>query len=138
MRKNTEEGFSLIEIVIVVVIIGILAAIALPIYLNSIKAGDIATLKSDINASAIDVGTRQGNGFDANGDPITITTTEFNSFKTQSAGNVLSLVSYIRTNGQTEYCVQGAHTYSSGSVDIWSYNLTTRNLVNAACSASGK
>ncbi|MDF1503701.1 prepilin-type N-terminal cleavage/methylation domain-containing protein [Roseisolibacter sp. H3M3-2] len=48
MQTNNRKGFSLIELLIVVVIIGILAAIAIPKFANTKEKAYIAQMKSDL------------------------------------------------------------------------------------------
>jgi general secretion pathway protein G len=57
--KGTESGFTLLELMIVMLIIAILAAVAIPAYMASIKAAKEAVLKEDLHVmrAAIDAYT---------------------------------------------------------------------------------
>lgn len=53
MAGEKEQGFTLIELMVVIIIIGILAAIAIPVFLNQRQQAWDASVKSDLATIAI-------------------------------------------------------------------------------------
>ena len=119
MRNDRDDGFTLVELLVVILIIGILAGIALPVFLNQRQHGYDAAAKSDMRNLA---------GFEE------IYLSDTNSYGTIaqvqaaeptlhiSPGVTLSVVSYDTVKG---YCLSAKHTASPST---WYYDSQSGGL----------
>lgn len=94
-----ESGFTLIEILVVILIIGILASIAVPVFLNQRKVAMDSTVQSDVRNTAMAIQTYLTDHPNEEFAPVI----EIRKMVTKSSPTTI-----IRIMGdQKEYCVNG-------------------------------
>lgn len=108
-----EEGFSLIELLVVIIIIGILAAIAIPVFLQQRSKANDAAAKSDL-ANAANFEEIYLNDFNTYGTIASVMAAEPHI---QPSRNVT--LSVVRYNAAKSYCLSAK---SAGSSQTWYYD----------------
>lgn len=71
IKVKSEQGFTLIEMLVVVIVIGILVSIAIPLFLQQREKAHVATVKSDVrNAVLADTVRKSSNGSGLPNSPV--------------------------------------------------------------------
>jgi len=124
-HDRADRGFSLIELLVVIIIIGVLAGIAIPIFLNQRNKGWDAAAKSDLNAMSLS----EESYLTDNGN-YTTNTANLVSEGLKSTQGVTDTVQGI--NAGTSYCLKAV----SQAGTTWYYGSSSGGPTTTPCTNS--
>lgn len=107
--RSAEGGFTLVELLVVIIIIGIIAAIAIPVYLYQREKAWDAIVKSDLHNVALSENTYYTDNQAYTNDIDDLVNAGFQ----QSDDVILNVVSA----DDEQYCVEALHT--NNAARIW-------------------
>lgn len=132
-RRQSDEGFTLVEVLVVIIIIGLLAAIAIPLYLDQQKKGHDAAVKTDLNAIAKEVAA-----YVSEEDAIPVITVSGSSLTIGAdAKAALSpgvVFGGITGTGPEDWCISATHPQGDRAKSPgFRYNATNKKVEEGTC-----
>jgi prepilin-type N-terminal cleavage/methylation domain-containing protein len=132
-RRRSDDGFSLIELLVVMIILGLLASIAIPLYADQRRKGHDSATRSDVNAVANAVVGYLVNNSELPTMILTGTTVTVNGqdFAKLSPGVVLG--SLVGTNS-TDWCISATNPEGDRSnVKGYKFTASVSNVEEGQC-----
>lgn len=120
--KSMQKGFTLIELMIVVAIIGILAAIAIPAYQNYTAKSQAAVALADISGAKVNIEAKLSEGLDSAGAAALTTGQSVGIKDTTSACSAITVAVAVNGASTVECTIKGSAKVAGKKNAMGSYS----------------
>ena len=120
--SESDRGFSLVELLVVIIIIGALAGIAIPVFLHQRQKAADATVRSDLHTVALNL-----EAFRTNTNAYPLTSADLAGEAPLSPGVDVAVYRSVDA-----YCLVGTRSAGTQPSHVWVYDSSAGGLQDAA------